>query len=101
MPTMSTVTVPAITDFEFQGKTFKKDDVVTCAPIDAAALARKGYVTLDRRAAEQLQARAYNAPQPEPIVTPEPEPEPVIAAAPPARRRRRSRTYKTRDMAAE
>jgi len=43
---MQTVTVPALVDFEWDGRSYRKGEAVTVKPITAAALAQLEYVSL-------------------------------------------------------
>jgi len=43
---MQTVTVPALVDFEHDGRSYRKGEAVTVAPIIASVLAQREYVSL-------------------------------------------------------
>jgi len=43
---MQTVTVPALVDFEYEGRAYRKGEAVTVAPIIASVLAQREYVSL-------------------------------------------------------
>lgn len=83
---MQTVTVPVIAAFEHQGRSLSIGDTVTVAPVEAAALARRGVVSIES---------GYRTK--------------VVTAEPPARRRGRprkdadtgERTYRRRDLVSE
>lgn len=55
---MTTVTVPAIVDFEHEGRMFRRGESITVAPLVASMLARQGAVSI---------ASGYTVP----VVTPE------------------------------
>lgn len=95
-----TVTVPAIRPFEYDGRYVAAGESITTTPIEAAALAYRGMVSLSPGYQHRAMFQADPAPQPEPVVE-----------APKRRRRRRSesapepekprRGYRRRDMTAE
>jgi len=43
---MQTVTVPALVDFKHDGRSYRKGEAVTVAPIVASVLAQREYVSL-------------------------------------------------------
>ena len=43
---MQTITVPALVDFEYGGRNYRKGEAVTVAPIVASVLAQREYVSL-------------------------------------------------------
>jgi len=43
---MQTVTVPALVDFEHDGRSYRKGEAVTVAPIIASVLAQREFVSL-------------------------------------------------------
>lgn len=95
-----TVTVTAIRTFPRDGGTVVRGQAITCEPLEAATMARKGLVTLSKPSYRTRQMTAPPAP-------PEPPSGPVTT---PRRRRRAStdsgeppsrRTYRRRDMTAE
>jgi hypothetical protein len=83
---MATVTVPVIAAFAYHGRSLSIGDTVTVTPIEAAALARQGVVSIES---------GYQAK--------------VLASEPPKRRRGRPRkdgstaprNYRRRDLTAE
>ena len=73
--------------FELDGRDVQPGDFVQVAPLEAAMLARKGYVTLTMRKRTAIVTKDLVAEPP----TPEPEPPPV----------RPRRTYRRKDQVAE
>lgn len=92
---MSNVTVPALKPLTYQGRSYVRGELVTVTPVDAAAMARRGEVTLSKGT----------------VIAPSPERQrESMEAEPPvgARRRRpaapgpsRPRTHRRRDMTAD
>ena len=85
---MKTVTVPAIADFRHHDRRYQSGDAVTCRPIEAAALARAGRVSLDRVEAllgRRRWAKVAALSGTEPVQT-------VISDTTPQTRRRRRKT---------
>ena len=80
MPTLDTVSVPALCAFTHKGRSFVRGELVNLPPVEALALARSGKVSLSRH----YQARDV-------VTETELEPEPV----------RVKRRYRRRDMTAE
>jgi hypothetical protein len=76
-----TVDVPVLKPLTYQGHSYVRGELVSMRPIEAAARARRGEVSLTRGVVIPRD------------VEPEPEPEPETP--------RRRRTYRRRDMTAE
>jgi hypothetical protein len=54
---MQTVTVPALMDFEYDGRTYHRGDAVTVAPVVASMLARQQCVDISQGAVVVLPVR--------------------------------------------
>ena len=76
---MALVSVPAIKDFTYHGRSYVRGEIVTTEPVHASIMARHGYVSLSKH----YQTRD---------ITPDPEPVPDP---------RTKRRYRRRDMQAE
>lgn len=87
MPTQRTVIVPAIADFEWEGREVHAGESVSMPPVYALAYARKRLVSLSRNTYQTRHLEA--AP-----VAADPEPEPEA----PRRRRGRPRTRPAEDV---
>jgi hypothetical protein len=58
MPTPARVEVPALCAFEHEGRSYVRGEMVTCSPVVAVVLARRGKVSLSRH--DQVQAPTYH-----------------------------------------
>lgn len=94
---VKTVTVPAITDFVYEGRAFSAGQSITVSPVQAAALHRQQKVSLTR-GYRTAAVRAVAA-------EPEPESEPTLQstqeAGPEPEQPRQRRRYRRRDLTAE
>lgn len=60
---MQTVTVPALVDFEHDGRVYRRGDPVTVAPVVASMLARLQRVSIEQGAVVQPTARRRGRPR--------------------------------------
>lgn len=83
---MPRVTVPVLKPLDYEGHSYVRGDAITVEPIQAAALARKGYVTLTVGAVVTRELKAE-------------EPAPVKRKR--GRPRKSDHEYQRRDLVAE
>jgi hypothetical protein len=86
------VVVPALTTFEYDGQTYRRDDPVSMTAIDAAKHARAGRVSLSAKPAYRTNQLAYQTRQmvaENRAIVPDAFPDPDVEIVTPRPRRRR------------